>query len=303
MTTTTLTGHVAGLADGSEQVISGVAVGVGDVTRGLSGDRKIWTADELRAAAASLEGTPVNPLHSEQTVGEVIRAGFEPDRGILYEAELEDPSLASQAANGHLEVSIEARHADGGTVETDHGEAMLATDIQFTGLSLVQRGAAPSASASVGKAAALSATAIHEALFDPVKHPRNPETGKFVERPYPVPDDVADMETADIVSDLADRDPNFAAKIDGLDIGLSDETREQALSESSAFDTDITQKSTEELEDLREFLMKKHSEARDAQDPAARAQGKTDTQMDKLMKSALEKTREIDGVLRSRRGA
>jgi len=61
MTTTTLTSHVAGLADDSEQVISGVAVGVDDVTRGLSGDQKVWTADELRAAAASLEGTPVNP--------------------------------------------------------------------------------------------------------------------------------------------------------------------------------------------------------------------------------------------------
>jgi hypothetical protein len=85
---------------------------------------------------------------------------------VLYEAELEDASLAEQAASGHLEVSIEARHADGGTVETDRGEAMLATNIQFTGLSLVQRGAAPSASASAGEAAALSAAAIHESLAE-----------------------------------------------------------------------------------------------------------------------------------------
>ena len=166
MTTTTLTSHVAGLADDSEQIISGVAVGVDDVSRGLSGDQKIWTAEELRAAAASLEGTPVNPLHSEQDVGEVVRAGFDPDRGVIYEAELNDASLAGQASDGHLEVSIEARHADGGTVETDRGEAMLATNIQFTGLSLVQRGAAPSASASAGEAAALSATAIHNSLAD-----------------------------------------------------------------------------------------------------------------------------------------
>jgi hypothetical protein len=166
MTTTTLTSHVAGLADDSEQVISGVAVGVDDVTRGLSGDRKVWTAEELRAAASTLEGTPVNPLHSGQDVGEVTRAGFEPGRGVIYEARIEDEALARQAADGHLEVSIEARHVDGGTVETDEGEAMLAADIQFTGLSLVQRGAAPSASASPGEAAALSATAIHEALAD-----------------------------------------------------------------------------------------------------------------------------------------
>lgn len=164
MSTTTLTGQVAGLAGDDEQLINGVAVGVGDITRGLSGDQKVWTAEELRAAASSLEGTPVNPLHSEQTVGEVVRAGFDADRGVIYEAALDDASLAEQAAGGHLEVSIEARHADGGTVETDRGEAMLATNIQFTGLSLVQRGAAPSASATAGEAAALSATAIHAAL-------------------------------------------------------------------------------------------------------------------------------------------
>jgi len=162
--TTVVTSRVAGLAAESEQVISGVAVGVDDVTRGLSGDRKVWTAEELRAAAETLEGTPVNPLHSGQDVGEVTRAGFEPGRGVIYEARIEDEALARQAADGHLEVSIEARHVDGGTVETDEGEAMLAADIKFTGLSLVQRGAAPSASASPGEAAALSASAIHAAL-------------------------------------------------------------------------------------------------------------------------------------------
>ena len=155
--------RIAGLADDS-QTISGVAIGVGDVTRGLSGDRKVWQADELRAAAASLEGTPVNALHSQAQVGEVVRAGFDAGRGVVYEAELEDAKLADRVANGGLEVSIEARHADGGTVETEQGEAMAATDIQFEALALVQHGAAPSASASPGEAAALSPSAIRETL-------------------------------------------------------------------------------------------------------------------------------------------
>jgi len=163
MTVANVHSRVAGLAD-SEQVISGVAVGVGDVTRGLSGDQKVWTAEELQAAADSLEGTPVNPLHSESAVGEVIRAGYDSGRGVVYEAELEDSSLARQVADGQLEVSIEARHADGGTVETDRGEAMAATDIQFTGIALVQHGAAPSASATPGEAAALSAADIRATL-------------------------------------------------------------------------------------------------------------------------------------------
>ena len=154
----------AGLAPDSQQVISGVAIGVGDVTRGLSGDRKVWQAEELREAASTLEGTPINPLHSQQEVGEVVRAGFDPDRGVIYEAELEDESLAEQVANGNLEVSAEASHANGGTVETDRGEAMLATDIQFTGMAMVQHGAAPSATADAGEAAALSPADIHATL-------------------------------------------------------------------------------------------------------------------------------------------
>jgi len=154
----------AGLAPDSTQTISGIAVGIDDVTRGLERDRKVWRAAELREAAASLEGTAVNPLHSQADVGEVVRAGFDPDRGVIYEAEIEDEGLAEQVASGGLEVSIEARHADGGAVETDHGEAMLATDIEFTGMALVQHGAAPSASASPGEAAALSPADIHETL-------------------------------------------------------------------------------------------------------------------------------------------
>jgi len=166
MLTETVQSRIAGCAEAS-QIISGVAIGVGDVTLGLSGERKVWQAEHLRAAASTLEGVSINPLHSEQDVGEVIAAGFDPDRGVIYEAELEDSRLAEQVANGQLEVSIEADHADGGAVETDRGEAMLATQIEFTGLSLLQRGAAPSASASPGEAAALSAQAIHAALAEP----------------------------------------------------------------------------------------------------------------------------------------
>jgi len=61
--TSTIESRVAGLSDtetesNAEQVISGVAVGPGDVTKGLSGDRKVWRADELERAAGSLAGYP-----------------------------------------------------------------------------------------------------------------------------------------------------------------------------------------------------------------------------------------------------
>lgn len=162
---TTVPSRIAALAEGT--TISGVALGAGDVTRGLNG-RKKWPEETLRASVASLEGAPITVLHSEQEAGEVTRAAYsDAAEAIVYEAELTDEPLAEQVRNGHLEVSIESRHGSAG--EDDTG-AMLVADNRFTGLSLVQRGASPSASAEDGPApeqafaAKLSATEIHKAL-------------------------------------------------------------------------------------------------------------------------------------------
>jgi hypothetical protein len=140
----------------TEQVISGVAVGERDVTRGLSGDLKVWTEDELRKSAESLAGGDVKALHSETVVGTVTDAGYEDGIGVVYQAEIEDDELAAAIESGRLTVSIEASHGDGGQTDTDKGEAMVADDISFSDLAIVQRGAAPSASAEPGAAAALS---------------------------------------------------------------------------------------------------------------------------------------------------
>jgi len=163
--------RIAGLADPdppdpddeSAHRISGIAIGAGDVTNGLHG-KKYWGAEELQEAAASLIGTPVKALHSEQEVGEIVDAGYLPDRGVVYEAALTDAELAKGVDNGRLTVSIEADHYDGGNVETSRGTAMAATGINFTGMAIVQRGAAPSATAESGEAAALSPAEIHDAL-------------------------------------------------------------------------------------------------------------------------------------------
>jgi len=61
-------------------------------------------------------------------------------------------------------------------------------------------------------------------LFDPIKHPRNPETGKFVERPYSVPDEIADLGTESVISELAVRNDNFAEEVEGIAVDLSGET-------------------------------------------------------------------------------
>jgi hypothetical protein len=164
----TVESRVAGLSTeteaNAEQVITGVAVGPGDVTKGLSGDRKVWRADELERAADSLAGGDLKALHSETVVGEVVDAGYVPDKGVVYEARVDDDEIAESIANGRLTVSVEARHDDGGNVETDRGDAMSVTDIEFSDLAIVQHGAAPSASAEPGEAAALSPAEIRALL-------------------------------------------------------------------------------------------------------------------------------------------
>jgi len=173
----TITRRPAELAESlAQQVISGVAVGAGDITRGLSGDQKIWTEDELRDAAETLSGGDVKALHSETSVGEVIDSGYVDGKGVVYEAEIEDDELAQAIQNGRLTVSVEARHADGGMIDTDEGEAMDVTDIEFSDLAIVQHGAAPSASAEPGEAAALSPAEIRALLDeDPASTEGDPE--------------------------------------------------------------------------------------------------------------------------------
>ena len=168
-TKSTFTSRTAGLAEteaDDTHVINGVAIGAGDVTHGLSRKSKVWQPDELRAAASTLEGAEIKALHSDAVVGEVTKAGFEPGVGVLYEAELEDEKLAASVASGRLSVSIEATHFDGGTVDTPEGKAMAATNITFDGLAIVQKDAAPSASAKPGQAAALAVMPdeVHAAL-------------------------------------------------------------------------------------------------------------------------------------------
>lgn len=166
--TTTIPSRIAALADNS-QLVHGIAISAGEVTRGLNG-RKKWPADALRAAASSLEGTPVNPLHSESEVGRVRRATYDETRdAIVYELELTDAKLADQVRSGGLEVSIEAKHGISGT--TADG-AMLVDSITFSGIALVQHGASATASAEHGPApeqafaAALSAGQIQSALAE-----------------------------------------------------------------------------------------------------------------------------------------
>lgn len=53
--------------------------------------------------------------------------------------------------------------------------------------------------------------------WNPSLHPRGPD-GKFVSRPWDVPDSIKSLGTGEIVRELADNDPDFAEKVDDLAI-------------------------------------------------------------------------------------
>lgn len=131
--------------------VHGVAIGSDEVTYGANGP-KYWPAAELRESVQSLVGVPFTKNHDDETVesvvGEITDAGFEPDVGIVYEAEVDDGDLATKIARGRLEVSVHAVHTDGG--RTDEGE-LIVEDITFLDLSLVPRGGSPSNSVQSGE--------------------------------------------------------------------------------------------------------------------------------------------------------
>lgn len=61
--------------------------------------------------------------------------------------------------------------------------------------------------------------------WNPSLHPRGPD-GRFVKRPWSIPSDIRDLDTVDIIRELAQLDPDFISKIDGLTIDLpADEER------------------------------------------------------------------------------
>jgi hypothetical protein len=76
------------------------------------------------------------------------------------------------------------------------------------------------------------------AEWTPALHPRDPRTGQFVERPFDVPDELLEMDTPDIVRELANEDPDFADKVEGLQIDM-DEDLQELVSDAADGDVDV----------------------------------------------------------------
>lgn len=154
--------------------VSGVAIGENDVTRGGSGKETLWPPETLKASAEGLMGQPLatDTNHTaddpkaqtpvEAIAGEITWSGYKPGVGVLYEAEVDDPDLATKIANGRVEVSpLVSRELEA----LESGDAdYKATDItRWRDLALVAQGAAPSNEITVGSNP-MKAEALHAAI-------------------------------------------------------------------------------------------------------------------------------------------
>jgi hypothetical protein len=151
--------YLSALEEGPPYTVHGVALGADDVTVGQSGIKKLWPADALKESAESLEGRSLVVDHnngSDGVVGQVTKAGYKENTGVIYEAELFDEDLAEKISNGLLEVSIRGKHSDVEQMEETDDGAKVVEDITFDNLSIVPTGAAPSNTIEMGETDELS---------------------------------------------------------------------------------------------------------------------------------------------------
>lgn len=153
--------------------VHGIALGEGDETVGVSGQRVRWPREALEDAAALLEGKKLTDgrnhedLSSGQPptsaiIGEVTTAAYEPGVGIRYAAEVDDPDIARLIHRDRVDVSpVIAFEA----TEAEDGEGLVAEEIQaFRDLAVVAEGAAPSNDISPGTPPAPVAAAARAGL-------------------------------------------------------------------------------------------------------------------------------------------
>lgn len=175
MTKATTRSRIAHLADSDsadyEHIVHGVAHGEDELTHGLNGP-KFWPADEVEAAAASLEGRPVYSSHGDGDrieVGAVLRAAYQEGVGVVYEAGINDAEIAEELSLGKREVSIEAGNPRDVDRHEETGAAIL-RGYEYTALTTPERGASPGNYTAAGSAennpavAALSAAALEATL-------------------------------------------------------------------------------------------------------------------------------------------
>lgn len=153
--------------DEEDLIVHGAALGNDDVTRGATGIRKKWPAEELEAAFESLEGRNFMKNHElrqvESVIGSVLTVDYDPDLGIIYEAAINgdtklEQRIYNQIQRGQLEVSVTVQHIPLEEAEKDEDTgALIMEDLNFIELSVVPIGASETADVHDGEHPSLSA--------------------------------------------------------------------------------------------------------------------------------------------------
>lgn len=168
-------GFLDNSGDGDLFTIHGIAIGAGDITLGSkSGERKLWTEEVLKEAAATLEGKHIVANHENRdvysVVGRVTDAAYSDSKnGVVFQGVVDDELLAKRVDRGWLDVSPRIIHMAG---ESEDGIKTPEEIREFDNLALVTKGAAPSNDVATGESEELSVEEL-QSCFD-----NNPENGE-----------------------------------------------------------------------------------------------------------------------------
>lgn len=172
---------VAVLAEGYTEdnapfVVSGVALGEGDITKGQSGVPTMWSAEVLRQAASLFEGVPIvkndhsldEQPRADNVIGEVTEARYREGVGVAFRGEIIDADIARKVDEGLLDVSpVMARELGDGEMEFNGQQVVPAESIRdVREIGIVMKGAAPSNEIRTGAPAALSREALSQVFTD-----------------------------------------------------------------------------------------------------------------------------------------
>lgn len=146
--------------EGGLHAIHGVCLGINDVTVGaLSGTKKLWTPEVLEDAADTLRGKEIVVDHENKSslsvIGEVLESKFEEGTGVVYKGVIDNSELAQKIDHGWLSVSPRIIHSE---EMEEEGDVKIPQSIRkFDNLSVVNRGASPSATVRLGEPEELQA--------------------------------------------------------------------------------------------------------------------------------------------------
>lgn len=163
--------ELSGELSGDNHVVHGRVIKGGDVTTGKSGVTKRWTPDAIEEAAESLRGRSLVKNHVndkvEAVVGKVTDVKYRPDRGLLFQANVSDNSIAKQVKDDLLDVSARIKHKDTEDLEEDDdGNKVVDKIREFVNLSFVPDGASKSNEVNTGPATNLSSAELAAAFDD-----------------------------------------------------------------------------------------------------------------------------------------